>query len=56
MAGKFLKVKCTKCKNEQTIFSKATENVKCFVCGVDFASPTGGKADLKNLEIISTFD
>ncbi|RLG14566.1 MAG: 30S ribosomal protein S27e [Candidatus Nanohalarchaeota archaeon] len=56
MAGKFLKVRCTKCKNEQTIFSKATEKVKCLVCGADFALPTGGKAELKNLEIISEFE
>ena len=56
MAGNFLKVKCAKCKNEQTIFSKATEKVKCLVCGAEFTSPTGGKAELKNLKIISVFD
>ena len=31
--SKFLKVLCTKCKNEQIIFNKSASKVKCLVCG-----------------------
>jgi len=47
MTGKFLKVKCEKCKNEQVIFEKAASPVKCLVCGEVMAEPSGGKARLK---------
>jgi len=47
MAGKFLKVRCKKCKNEQVIFNKASTVVKCLVCGNVLAKPTGGKAKLR---------
>lgn len=47
MAGKFLKVRCKKCKNEQVIFSKATSRVECLVCGADLAIPMGSKAKIK---------
>ena len=46
MTGKFLRVKCEKCKNEQAIFEKATAEVKCLVCGEGLARPTGGKAEI----------
>lgn len=45
--SKFLYVKCMKCKNEQTIFSRPATLVKCLVCGEPLAIPTGGEADLK---------
>ena len=45
--SKFLKVSCPKCKNEQTIFNKATSEVKCLVCGFDLTQKTGGKAKIK---------
>jgi small subunit ribosomal protein S27e len=45
--SKFLKVVCSKCKNEQIIFNKATSNVKCLVCGSELSEPTGGKAKIK---------
>lgn len=45
--SKFLKVTCSKCKNEQIIFNKATSNVKCLVCGSELAEATGGKAKIK---------
>jgi small subunit ribosomal protein S27e len=47
MTGKFIKVKCEKCKNEQVIFEKAASQVKCLVCGEVLAEPGGGKADIK---------
>ena len=46
--SKFLKVICSKCKNEQVIFNKASSNVKCLVCGSELAGPTGGKAKIKS--------
>jgi small subunit ribosomal protein S27e len=48
----FYKVKCPDCENEQTIFGKASTNVKCIVCGRELAVSTGGKATIK-AEIIS---
>nr|MBA4405117.1 30S ribosomal protein S27e [Nanoarchaeum sp.] len=53
--SKFLKVRCSKCKNEQIMFDKASTEVKCLVCGEVLATPTGGKAKLKTnvLEILA---
>jgi len=45
--SKFLKINCSKCKNEQIIFNKSTSNVKCLVCGSELAESTGGKAKVK---------
>lgn len=47
MTGKFLKVKCAKCKNEQTVFEKPSTAVNCIVCGEALARNTGGKAEFK---------
>ncbi|MEM7826973.1 MAG: 30S ribosomal protein S27e [Candidatus Aenigmatarchaeota archaeon] len=47
MTGKFLKVRCKNCKNEQVIFSKASTVVRCLVCNDIIAEPTGGKARIK---------
>lgn len=45
--SKFLKVVCTKCKNEQIIFNKASSNIKCLVCGSELTEASGGKAKIK---------
>jgi small subunit ribosomal protein S27e len=45
--SKFLKVSCPKCKSEQTIFNRATSDVKCLVCGTELTEKTGGKAKIK---------
>jgi len=47
MSGKFLKVKCRKCKNEQIIFEKISVKVNCTKCDEVIAVPTGGKADIR---------
>jgi len=47
MASRFVKVKCEKCKNEQSIFERASTKVNCLVCGEVLAEPTGGKAKIK---------
>ena len=46
--SKFLKVACSKCKNEQIIFNKANSDVKCLVCGSEMVESTGGKAKIKS--------
>lgn len=45
--SKFVKVRCSKCKNEQVIFGKAATTVKCLVCEEPLALSTGGKSDIK---------
>jgi len=53
--SKFLKVKCTACENEQTIFGSASTRVNCIVCGQTLAEPTSGKANIK-AEIIEVLE
>ena len=45
--SKFLKVVCSKCKNEQIIFNKAAQRVNCLVCNSVLAESRGGKAKIK---------
>lgn len=45
--SKFIQVRCPKCKNEQTIFGKASTKVTCLICGKVISEPTGGKARIK---------
>ena len=45
--SKFLRIVCSKCKNEQTIFNKPSADVKCLVCGAELAAATGGRGRLK---------
>jgi small subunit ribosomal protein S27e len=45
--SKFIKVKCSKCKNEQIIFGKAGTHIKCLVCEKLIAEPTGGKVKIR---------
>ncbi|MCK5300028.1 MAG: 30S ribosomal protein S27e [Candidatus Aenigmarchaeota archaeon] len=52
MVGNFLKLKCEKCNNEQNVFSKASIEVKCLVCGEVLAKPNGGMAELGKCEIL----
>ncbi|MCF7866270.1 30S ribosomal protein S27e [Candidatus Woesearchaeota archaeon] len=52
--SKFIKVRCSKCKNEQVIFGKAASVVNCLVCGTKLADPSGGKTrvDARILEVL----
>jgi len=43
--SKFLVVKC-ECNKEQIIFSHATYDVKCEVCGKKLIETTGGRAQI----------
>ncbi len=45
--SKFLRVACRKCKNEQTVFSKASTVVKCMKCESELVVPMGGDAEIK---------
>ncbi|PIN76679.1 30S ribosomal protein S27e [Candidatus Woesearchaeota archaeon CG10_big_fil_rev_8_21_14_0_10_36_11] len=42
--SKFIKVRCSKCKNEQIVFGNASNIVFCLVCNNEIAFPTGGKS------------
>ena len=42
--SKFIKIRCSHCKNEQIVFGKASTAVNCLVCGKEIAQPTGGKS------------
>ena len=46
-SSNFVKVKCSKCKNEQIGFGKSSTIVKCLVCGKILIEPTGGKSKIK---------
>jgi len=45
--SKFIKVCCSKCKNDQVIFGKPSTNVICTVCGKVLAEPSSGKGIIK---------
>ena len=53
--SRFVRIRCQKCKNEQVIFGKAAQTIKCLVCGEVLAESTGGKSDIKAkvLEVLS---
>ncbi|MFB6190652.1 MAG: 30S ribosomal protein S27e [Candidatus Nanohaloarchaea archaeon] len=47
MAREFYRVECQECGNEQTIFSRASSEVECLVCGEVLATPQGGRAEVQ---------
>ena len=49
MTGRFIKVKCAACGNEQVIYGNSTASVKCNVCGVQLSKPSGGRAAIMNV-------
>ncbi len=44
--SKFIKVRCSKCKNEQIIFGNSSQIVKCLVCNKEVAYPSGGETKI----------
>jgi small subunit ribosomal protein S27e len=46
--GKFIRVKCSKCKETQTIFGKASTKVRCLGCNTVLALPSSGKAKIRS--------
>lgn len=45
--SKFIKIRCSKCKNEQIIFGKPSLKVHCLVCNAPLAEPSGGKGRIR---------
>ncbi|MEM4330981.1 MAG: 30S ribosomal protein S27e, partial [Candidatus Pacearchaeota archaeon] len=45
--SKFLRVRCSKCKNEQIVFGKASTKVKCLKCNKVIAIPSGGNVKIR---------
>lgn len=45
--SRFIKIRCSKCKNEQIMFGKVSIPVTCLVCEKILAEPTGGKSKIK---------
>jgi len=45
--SKFIKVRCSKCKNEQIVFGKPSTKVKCLVCSSFLIESSGGKGKIK---------
>jgi len=46
--GKFIRVRCSKCKATQAIFGKASTKVRCLECNTVLAIPSGGKAKIRS--------
>ena len=46
LRSKFIKVRCSKCKNEQIIFGSSSSIVRCLVCTKELAFPAGGKSKI----------
>ncbi|MCX8161776.1 MAG: 30S ribosomal protein S27e [Candidatus Bathyarchaeota archaeon] len=44
--GRFLRVKCPSCGNEQVIFEKPTVRVMCRICDQVLAEPRGDKGKI----------
>ena len=47
MPGKFIRVKCEKCKNEQVVFEKPAGDIQCLVCNEILVESTGGVGKFK---------
>ena len=45
--GRFIKIKCSKCKGTQVIFGRASTKVKCNECGGIVALPSSGNAKIR---------
>ena len=54
-SGRFVKIKCQDCSNEQIVFNKAATVVTCQVCGATLSTPSGGKAQIKG-EVIGVLE
>ncbi|MCD6279208.1 30S ribosomal protein S27e [Candidatus Micrarchaeota archaeon] len=55
MGSRFLLVKCSKCGNEQVIFSNATSEIKCSKCGHVLTESTGSRAKVVGGKVIKIF-
>lgn len=46
------KVKCKKCNNEQVVYSRPSNEIKCLKCSETIIVPSGGKGKTVSCEII----
>ncbi len=46
MPGRFLRIACDGCGNEQVVYSHSSTSVRCSVCGRTLVKPRGGKAEI----------
>ncbi|MCJ7479304.1 MAG: 30S ribosomal protein S27e [Candidatus Nanohaloarchaeota archaeon QJJ-7] len=46
--GKFVKVECDGCGNEQIVFSRPSGDLECVVCGDVLADSSGGMAEFQS--------
>jgi small subunit ribosomal protein S27e len=54
-SSKFVKVRCSKCKNEQILFGKSSSITQCLVCETILSDPTGGKSRI-NARILEVLE
>jgi len=47
LRGKFVRVVCPRCKNNQVVFGKCTTVVKCTKCNKLLVKNTGGKTRIR---------
>lgn len=45
--SRFLRVRCSDCGSEQSVYSHVSSVVRCKVCSKTLAVPHGGKAEIK---------
>jgi len=45
--GKFVKIKCSKCKATQVVFGRASTKIRCSECNGIVALPSGGNAKIR---------
>ena len=56
ISSNFVRVECTSCGNESTIFLRASTVIHCSVCEEILAQPAGGKARLVGCSILEVLD
>jgi len=45
--GKFIRVRCSKCKGSQVVFGRASTKVRCLKCNAVLTIPSGGNAKIR---------
>lgn len=53
--SQFIEVKCGECGNEQTVFDKPAETVRCLVCDDVLLQARGGRASIEG-ELLGRVD
>ena len=56
VTGKFVRVSCRDCGNEQVIFERACTKISCNICGATLTQPAGGKAKLVSAAVVEVLE